>query len=477
MSLRTLFLASLAAAGALSAVTGCTTVLGEFDNEAGSASGSGGAATTTATVGSGGEGGGTPPPLVYECAPGSAKATVLDTLFQPKDGYVSELRIVEQGQPGKFRVLESVYDATPPLSRLVVRTPEQAGPPLVVSGLRTILDVARISASSIGVLAVASNLMTERLVLLEIPDASDKVEEHVLLAPENWAPNPNYLDFSGRLVAIDPRAPDWSIDVVVTFVDPAMARRARFGNFTRKGGKTVEFLDPKRPFFEKSLNVQSAFRSKASNRTFAYLSGKELTGTREFALDATVNGPVAPRVHGDANVFGVVDRGDSFNVLSLAVTPETYTFTILGGKLPNERLGKFVDNELLTFGKFNLTTTEFPVGDPAVGWYGDVYGFIGEMRLGDNPSGKLGYRLFDTSGTARGAGSFPVPPTDPPQNLPRDAMGNFAAALVGASVDDGVLDSPKEEFGVVWVERYQGVEGDFRNVVHGRLVCTGKPAP
>jgi hypothetical protein len=217
-------------------------------------------------------------------------------------------------------------------------------------------------------------------------------------------------------------------------------------------------------------------RVKSTNTTYAFLSPNlEGASTREFALNATVTGFVAPRGYGEgAYVFDSLPRKDGFNILALGdVDYVAAEATLLLGKLPYDRAGKFDSQELAKVGTYSLKDGDLPLGDPHFGWFGDIGGFIGGTTLNaEKGYEEIGLLFFDTEGRVVGKGKLPGVVAPPPANFTQRTFRDFAAGLSG-----GLLDPKGATFHVAWSDVSEGPTGSHVNLGFASLVCTAVQVP
>ncbi|MBM4358780.1 MAG: hypothetical protein FJ096_11815, partial [Deltaproteobacteria bacterium] len=143
------------------------------------------------------------------------------------------------------------------------------------------------------------------------------------------------------------------------------------------------------------------------------------------------------------------------------------------GQLPLERLGLFKAKELPVHGTFDFQSDVLPLGNPAFGWFGDTFAFIGAQT--DNAKGgkdDIGYRFIDTDAQVRGAGKLPM-------KLPEAASGFTHRTIneVAAAIRGGVLAGADGKFHVAWTDVQE--DASFNTVTligYEELACTGTPA-
>jgi hypothetical protein len=465
----------------LSASSGCTQVLGTFEPGVGGGAVSSSSADASSTssaggasgVGVGGAGGGVPeePSFDYSCVRGLKSPKLLTQISDAGGAFIESLHVAERGKAGAPRVLLFVRTSgTSELSAINVDAPEQV---FVAKNLVQVLDVKRLSASMTGILAIVDKGTGPSLVMLELPDAKDEFVERLLLAPANLTVDMNSTNYSGGFVPLDPTAAAWSADVVLTFKGPGNVGVARYGNFTASGGKSVSFVDANSPLAQSGMRLFTMFRSKTQSRTYAYIApNQEGQGTFEFALDAAVTGIVPPRGHGGGLMLSALERPTGFNVMSLDfMLPE---LALRGARLPFEMLGAFDSADLALHGKFNAEADVLPIDDPAFGWFGDIFAFIGgQTKNANGGSDDLGYYFIDPQAKLRGSGKFPVKLPPAAAGFAHRGIGNVAAAIAG-----GVLAGPSGRFHVGWVDEQEDASFNrIHSIVYDELVCTGTPAP
>lgn len=451
-------------------------MLGGFD-----VSGSGGNPLTSAS-GSGGDaggGGGTAgaggtAPIVYECAWSEPTPTVIQSYPAGGKGVLRDVFVAERGTSGKARVITLVREAIQ--DKLVVYDADASSTPFEFPGVAEVLHVARLSTVATGVLAVLKSGADYRLVMLELPDGANTLVERLLVAPANWSVYSKAPGFSGRFTPVDLLSATWSADVVVAFKATSTARSARYGNFTAKGGKMVEFVDPKLVQFSNGMSVTSVFRVKATNTTFAFIDPDSASeATSEFTLNAAVSGFVPPRSLGlDVRVDEVLPRKDGFNVLMTAIDGGTATRSVFAAQLPYARAGKFDPTEVPSFGSYSLLTqSDAPFGDPAGGWFGDVLGFVGgKQNIAADPSDEIRLLFFDLQGREIVKGTLPSSVAPPPSGFKHLTLGDFAVGLPG-----GVFNPESPTFHVAWSDVSNAATAIHVDLGFSTVICKPGAAP
>lgn len=472
----------------VAATSACTSLLGTFDP-----GGSGGAAQTAVTTtsssggdgggaggeggqggggvgGQGGQGGAMLNAPNYDCMFELGSPRVLHMVDQGLNERVRDIFVANRGAAGPPRVLVQ-FDLGGPLGTLVAIDAETPGTRFEAGGIIEVLQAGRLSATANGVLAVVDHGAGRMLVMFEVPDGKDAFAERVLLPPSMFPPIPASTQVSGGFVSLDPASSSWTADVVFTVQNSDGKHSARYGRFSLVGGDTVSFVAENSPLASDGMELSTIFWHAQGTKTYAYLRRNlEIDKTQEFALDGGVTGFIAPRTHGGGTMFASLARPTGINLMS--VTFNLPNFELRVAQVPHERVGVFDESEFVLHQTFDIDTEMLPVGDPHIGWFGDILAFVGAQTK--NSKGRrddLAYYFIGADGQLRGAKKFPValPPSEP--GFVRDKVERVAAAA-----RPGALEGAKTDVHVAWLDVESKDEFEYRyRVAFNVLACTPLP--
>lgn len=460
----------------------CTTLLGSFETAGpggtGGAGGNGGQSSTATTQGPGGAGGAAPI-TAFGCVLGNEKPIALK-IYNVTNAYLDRTWIAERGQaldPWVLALTRSANnDATLTVHSLLVPAGNELG-----SNVRGVLQVARLTSGTTGVLLVEDRGNGAEVFLYEIFDAAPNqvpvFQRHAILLSGQWSPSSSNASVDGRFVATNATGTDWEASVVVAYRDSTEKSFMRYGHFNQKGGKTVSVTDPASANAQQQLTVQSFFHAKALNRDFAYVElpfmeamSNESTPS-EFSLGPDTMGIVASRSIGPLAVLDAVASGDGANVMLAGVAFDAagHTLALHAGKLAPKKLGNWLSDDAKFVDKF-APGGELPFGDPAFGWLGDIFAMVGGQGEGTSPDTykELGFLFLDADGNRRGSGVLPSLPFQPVGGSSRLRIRKVSMGTPG-----GLVETSPFKLHVAWVDISANVD-HFETAVlaYDELVCT-----